>query len=111
MTRFTPLALAAAMLASSLSIFAASSASAEQVVRVSYRDLDLATVDGQAMLAKRLRHAADTLCFAHEARELAPLTACRSDVMAGIARPIQLAMAQDAVRLAGVGSATAQALR
>ncbi len=111
MTRFTPLAVAAAMLATSLAPVAASAAPADNAVRVSYRDLDLTTADGQAVLATRLRRAADTLCFAGKTRELAPLAACRSDVMASVVRPAQLAMANDPVRLAAVGSATVQALR
>ena len=111
MTRFTPLAVAAAMLATSVSFLAVTPASAENVVRVSYRDLDLTSAGGQAVLAKRLRRAADTLCFAGQTRELAPLAACRSDVMAGVARPVQLAMAQNPAQLAGLANATAQALR
>lgn len=110
MIRFTPLALAAAMLASSLAPIAAVAAT-DNVVRVSYRDLDLATSDGQSTLTRRLRNAANRLCHTDQTRGIALHAACREEVLAEVVRPIQLAMKQDAVRLAGVASATAVALR
>lgn len=109
MTRFTPIALAAAMLASSLA--PAAPASAENAIYVVYRDLDLASPTGQATLARRLRRAADSLCDAGKRREMATLRVCRADVLADTMPSIQLAMRRNAVRQAMIESFTARALR
>ncbi len=111
MNRLTPLALAAAVLASSVSILVATPAAAENSVRVRYGDLDLATSGGQAVLAHRLRRAADILCFADKTRELAPLQACRSDVLASVRPAVQLAMKGGNVRVAMGESIAVRALR
>ena len=111
MTRLSPLALATAMAATSFVPLAAMPASAADAVRVSYRDLDLTTTGGQAVLAKRLRRAANRLCFANQTRALGPLWACRADVLAGIRPSVQLAMKKSAVREAMIESFTATALR
>ena len=110
MTRFTSLALAAAVLAGALAPIAAPARS-ENAVRVSYSDLDLSSSDGRAVLTRHLRRAADTLCGAGKIRDLAVLTACRTDVLAGIRPSIQLALEKSAVRVARIDTATARALR
>lgn len=104
MIRLTSLAIAAAV----LSIGAIAPASAEDVVRVSYGDLDLSTASGKTVLTSRLHRAADSLCFAGKVRDLGVLAACRDDVMASVRPAIQLAV-NDAAHQSG--SIVARTLR
>lgn len=90
MIRLASLPIAAAILATSLSVSAAPMS--DNVVRVSYRDLDLTSASGQAVLTHRLHRAADMLCYAGKTRDLAILSACRSDVMASVQPAVQLAI-------------------
>jgi len=106
MIRFPSLALAAAVLTASVGAIAP--ASAETAIHVSYRDLDLSSATGKAVLITRLHRAADTLCFAGKVRDLGVLTGCRSDVMASVQPAIQLAV-NDAAR--DTGSIAVRTLR
>lgn len=77
MIRFNILALAGAILATSVSFVAVSPVAAASVLQVRTDDLDLASQDGRSMLDSRITSAAWTVCAATDERDLTQLNACR----------------------------------
>jgi UrcA family protein len=96
MIRLSPLALAGAVLATSLTIGAVPSQAATSA-RVSYADLDLTSSADRAVFDQRLRGAASRVCFGTGARMLSELSACRA-----VSLTNARAAANEAVRHASV---------
>ncbi len=100
MFRLSPLALAGALLATSLTVLSTTPVQAA-VRHVHYGDLDLSTATGRATLDRRLRTAANSVCLA-ETRMLTVADACAR---------VTLAQARVDARQAVQGSAVQVAAR
>lgn len=100
MIRFSPFALAAAVLATGLTVAAASPSIAATTVRVSYADLDLSRAEGRAVLDSRLNRAVAKLCFSSGQLELGNVRACRSALRDQTRTSAKLAYAGSVTRMA-----------
>lgn len=93
-------ALAALIAASAIVVPTVSQAEESHSVRVSYADLNLASLDGQDKLKGRINYAARYVCEDGSANNLTEMKgefACRSDAVAG-ARPAFEAAVAEATR-------------
>jgi UrcA family protein len=98
MTRLSPFAFAAAMVATSATVlFASPSQAAEK--RVAYSDLDLATAAGRATLDRRIGSAAQSVCWI-ENGDIRATATCRRESVAAAHKAVQSAMRSQAVELA-----------
>lgn len=114
MALLSPLALAAAVIATSLSVVApagAASAYDPNVRVVHYGDLDLTSDAGRAMLDRRIQRAVNSLCHVNAQREIDVIRACRADVMQTTAPAIQLAIRDSDNRLASTKASFRAVLR
>ena len=98
MNRLSPLAFAAAMIATSVTVMASSQAQAA-TAHVRYGDLDLATAAGRATLDSRISHAARATCWI-ENSTISATEACRRDSIANAHETLRHAMQEQAVQLA-----------
>jgi UrcA family protein len=114
MARLSPLALAAAVIATSLSVIApagAQSARDPNVRIVHYGDLDLTTAAGRASLARRVRSAVNRLCHDNRQLDLDTIERCRADVMDATRPKVDLALRDSASRVANADGTFSTALR
>jgi len=98
MIRLSPFAVAAAMVATGLSIMASSPVEAA-TVHVRYGDLDLATASGRALLDGRINRAARMACGI-ENSTLGTVEACRRESVASARETLRFSLQDQAVRLA-----------
>jgi len=98
MTRLSPFAFAAAILATGVTVMAsAPAAAATQHVR--YGDLDLTTAAGRAALDSRVNRAAHTVCWI-ENGNLSGTEGCRRASVAAAREQMHRAIQDQAVQLA-----------
>jgi UrcA family protein len=98
MTRLSPLAFAAAVVATGVTVMASSPvAAATQHVR--YGDLDLTTAAGRATLDSRIARAAQTVCWI-ENHNLSGTAGCRRETIANAREQMHRATQDQAVQLA-----------
>ena len=100
MVRLSPIALAGALLATTVSVLAAAPSQATtRHVRLS--DVDLASPNGRAIAEKRLSHAVNSVCMA-ERTSLSIVAKCREETMAqartDLDRVVRRAVVQMAAR-------------
>ena len=98
MTRLSPLAFAAAILATGVTVMASSPVAAA-TRHVRYVDLDLTTAAGRATLDSRLAHAAYTVCWI-ENGNLTGTESCRRATLASAREQMHRAMQDQTVQLA-----------
>lgn len=98
MTRLSPLAFAAAIFATGLTVIASSQAQAA-TQHVRYGDLDLTTAAGRAALDSRISRAAHSVCWI-ENGNLSGTEACRRAAIATAREQMQRATQEQAVQLA-----------
>jgi UrcA family protein len=98
MTRLSPFAFAAAIVATGLSVMASSPAAAA-TAHVRYSDLDLAAASGRATLARRIDRAAQTVCWIENA-DIRATRSCRLESVAAAREALRHAMQEQAVTLA-----------
>jgi UrcA family protein len=114
MARLSPFALAAAVVATSLSVIAPAGAAPARDPNsavVHYGDLDLTTDAGRTMLDRRVRHAVNSLCHVNAEREIAMIQLCRTNLMESTTPQVQLAIRDSANRLADADSSFRAVLR
>jgi len=98
MTRLSPLAFAAAIFATGVTVMASSpAAAATQHVR--YGDLDLSTASGRATLDSRISRAAHTVCWI-ENGNISGAEGCRRAAITNAREQMHRAMQDQAVQLA-----------
>ena len=98
MTRLSPLAFAAAIFATGVTVMASSPvAAATQHVR--YGDLDLSTAAGRATLDSRINRAAQTVCWIENVN-LRGTEGCRRETIANAREQLHRAMRDQVVQLA-----------
>ena len=100
MIRLSPFALAAAVLATSVTVAAASPSAAATAVRVSYADLDLSSATGRATLDSRLDRAVSKVCFSADQLDLGNVRACRLALREQAQSNAKLAYADSVTRMA-----------
>jgi UrcA family protein len=98
MNRFSPLALAGALVATGISVLAASPSQAA-ARHVGYGDLDLASAEGRATMQHRLRNAAASVCWA-DYNNLSLIAACRREAMARANADLSRVVQTDVVQVA-----------
>jgi UrcA family protein len=98
MNRLSPLALAAAMFATGVSVMASSQAEAA-IAHVRYGDLDLTTAAGRTTLDSRIDRAARTACWI-ENSTISATEACRRESVANAHETLHRAMQDQVVQLA-----------
>ncbi|WP_404711379.1 UrcA family protein [Sphingomonas sp. MMS24-J13] len=114
MARLSPLALAAAMIATSLSVLAPAGAASTydpDVRIVHYGDLDLSTEAGRAVLDHRVRSAINRICHNGSVVDLEALRLCQENAMAATRPAVQLAIRNSENLLATADSAFRTVLR
>jgi UrcA family protein len=118
MARLSPLALAAAVIATSLSVVAPAGAAPAhdadvrpnaKVVR--YGDLDLTTEGGRIVLDRRVRSAINRVCHDGSVVDLDAIRLCRANALEATKPAIQLAIHESANRVATADSAFGAVLR
>lgn len=98
MTRLSPLAFAAAIVATGLSVSASSPATAA-TAHVRYSDLDLTSASGRATLDSRINRAARTVCWI-ENGNISGAEACRRESVAKAHEQLRHMMQDQTVQLA-----------
>lgn len=98
MNRLSPLAFAAAVVATGVTIMAGSPGQAA-TAHVRYGDLDLSTASGRAALDGRIDRAARTTCWIENAN-ISTSEACRRESVANAHEKLRQAMRDQAVQLA-----------
>jgi UrcA family protein len=98
MNRLSPLAFAAAILATGATVMASAPGQAA-TVHVGYADLDLSTASGRDTLDSRIDHAANTACWI-ENRTLSAAAACRRESVADARNATRHAVQSQVVQLA-----------
>ena len=98
MNRLSPLALAGALVATSLTVLSASPAQAA-AMRVHYGDVDLSTAAGRATIDARINRAAHTVCRV-ENQGIANAADCRRDSIANAHAALDRATRGEQVQLA-----------
>jgi UrcA family protein len=114
MTRFSPLALAAAFVATGITLAPAASASVSsdpETMVVHYGDLDLGTEKGRVTLDRRIFRAVGDLCHVNAVRNIDLNRRCRASVMETVRPAVQLAVRNSADRVASADSAIRAVLR
>jgi UrcA family protein len=116
MTRFSPIALAAALIATGVTLAPAASATTtisndSDVMVVHYGDLDLSSERGRAMLDRRIRRAVDDVCHVHAVRDIDLIRRCRESVMSTVQPAVQFAVRASADRVASADSSIRAVLR
>jgi len=104
MVRINILALAGAIIASTITIAAVTPAAAADTatVRVSYADLDLASAEGRSALDARIGAAASKVCVATNDRDLNAIGACRTASIADAKKVVTYAFASGGSRTVAV---------
>jgi UrcA family protein len=98
MNRLSPLAFAAAILATGVTVMAGTPGQAA-TAHVRYGDLDLASASGRATLDGRINRAARTACWIENAT-ISASEACRRDSVANAHEQLRHAMQDQTVQLA-----------
>lgn len=98
MNRLSPLAFAAAILATGVTVMAGTPGQAA-TAHVRYGDLDLSTASGRATLDGRINRAAHAACWIENAN-LGASEACRRESVADAHQQLRHAMQDQAVQLA-----------
>lgn len=98
MTRLSPLALAGALFATSLTVLSANPAQAASR-HVSFADLDLGSAAGRAAMDRRINRAASSVCFA-ENSTLQLARACHRDTVAQAQADLDQAIRRGTVQVA-----------
>jgi UrcA family protein len=115
MTRFSPIALAAALIATGVTLAPAASATTipndSDVMVVHYGDLDLSSERGRTMLDRRIRRAVDDVCHVHAVRDIDLIRRCRESVMSTVQPAVQFAVRASADRVASADSSIRAVLR
>jgi UrcA family protein len=115
MTRFSPIALVAALVATGITFAPAASATTvsrdSEVIVVHYGDLDLGTEKGRTTLDRRIYRAVGDLCHVNAVRNIDLNRRCRASVMETVRPAVQLAVRNSADRVASADSAIRAVLR
>lgn len=114
MARLSPLALAAAVIATSLSVIAPAGAAPAydpNVRVVRYGDLDLTTEAGRATLDRRVRSAINRICHQGSMIDLDAIQRCRESATEATRPAVQLAIHDSANRVANADATLGAALR
>jgi UrcA family protein len=98
MNRLSPIAFAAALVATGLTVMASSPAQAA-TRHVRYGDLDLSTAAGRATLGNRIGHAATAVCQS-ENFTLGAIQACRRESIANASATLDRIVQNRSVQLA-----------
>lgn len=98
MNRLSPFAFAAAILATGVTVMAATPGQAA-TAHVRYGDLDLSTASGRATLGSRINRAARTACWIENAN-IGGSEACRRQSVADAHEQLRHAMQDQTVQLA-----------
>jgi len=98
MNRLSPLAFAAAIVATGVTVMAGSPGQAA-TAHVRYSDLDLSTVSGRATLDSRIDRAARSTCWIENAN-ISNSETCRRESVANAHEKLRQAMRDQAIQLA-----------